>query len=191
MSHRSPVDVLLRSLLTCLLACLGLAALAGPAFAQRSVPVTIENDENVPVPVYQAGRTPYQFTYDVVATTSTVCDAIPVPDGMMLTVTAVGVDATIAQSDTADVFLLVTRGTGSGGSYYRYRGAMEYQGAFSTSRYYTGIYHPDLFLGPANAPYSYSASICVDAPPDGYNTARGVVSGFVEALTIIDGNTLP
>lgn len=185
--------ILVPTLLTSLIAALGLFALANPAFAQRSVPVTVENDETEPIPVYQAGRIPYQFTYYVsTSSTGEDCDTIPVPDGMMLTVTSVGVEAQIHNTDNPDVYLRSTRSTGSGSALYRFRARMEYQSSANPFNYYTGIYETTLHVGAADDPVSYYASICVSGGSGGSNNARGVVTGYVEpASTIIDGNSLP
>jgi hypothetical protein len=190
--HHRLRDVRIRNFALSLAAgCLALCTLAPTALAQRSVPVTVENDETTPVPVYEAGRQPYQFVYSLYTTGSEDCDTFPVPQGKTLVLTTVGIEATIDSSDTADVYIRSTRLTGSGGSYYRFRNGLQYNGASGVYRFYKGIYDTNLFAGAANDPISYSLSICVGGPPSGFNSARGVVSGYLINGAIVDGNTLP
>ncbi|MGD2064792.1 MAG: hypothetical protein PVF51_14620 [Nitrospirota bacterium] len=154
-------------------------------------PVTITNTEVNPVPVVSVARQPYQLFYAMTASPGTVeeCRPIPVPDGSALTITTIGVDVTVDPTETPDVYLRV----GHFSNLVRYRGALHLVRQSSTDRY-KGIYTLSVSVGETDSGDAYSAGICVHAPPGGTehgSSARGTVSGYVEAATIIDGNALP
>ncbi|MCB1759631.1 MAG: hypothetical protein KDI68_07585, partial [Gammaproteobacteria bacterium] len=61
--------------------------------AARSTPVTVQNTDANPVPVYSI-RQPYQLVFSLFAAPGTVedCNPVPVPAGMTLTITSIGMD---------------------------------------------------------------------------------------------------
>ena len=172
---------------------LGLVALlgAGSASAQRSTPVTVQNTDADPVPVTSA-RQPYQLVYSVSASPGTVenCDLIPMPVGTSLVITSIGVDVSVDPSFTPSVYLRVIRG----GNVFRYQDGLRFIAETPPRRRFQGIYTLETFVGQLDSGVSSSAQICVAAPPAPTpqgSSARGVVSGYVEAVTVVDGNALP
>ncbi len=181
----------LHSFTSCLLAlCCVLGAQS--AMAQYSTPVTVKNTEANPVPVVSADRQPYQFTYFLSAAPASVedCEAIPVPAGKTLTVTSIAVDARILAGEVPSVYFLA----GYGGSAIRFSDSLNFISASGSSRTYRGVYNTNFLIGDGDGTLDFRGAICVDAPPGGSavgNSARGVVTGFVESGIIIDGRQLP
>ena len=154
------------------------------------VPVTVQNNGDIPVTV-TSSRSPYQLTFDMFASPGTVenCTDIPVPSGMTLTITSIGIDVDVDPSFTPSAYLRVIRG----GTLLRYQGDLRLISEFTTRRY-QGIYTLETFVGELDSGVNNSAQICVAAPPAttaNGSQARGVLSGYAEAVTIIDGNALP
>ncbi|MCB1787656.1 MAG: hypothetical protein H6955_07525 [Chromatiaceae bacterium] len=181
--------ILRRSPITC---AVGLVAMlsAGGVFAASSVPVTVINSDINPVPVTSA-RQPYQLVFDVSASPGSVeaCDIIPVPAGTTLTITSIGMDVRVDPSFGPSAYLRVIRG----GTLFRYQGDLRFINQLTTRRY-QGIYQLETFVGELDSGASNSAQICVAAPPAPTplgSSARGVISGYVEPVTVIDGNALP
>ena len=176
---------------TALASLLGLA-LAGVASAQTPFPVSIENDESAPVPVFPAGRIPYQFTADVSAPPGQEdCQQIRVPEGMTLTILSVGVDATAPTGSLVDVFVRTERRFEGGISVFRYGNPLTRTYSDPYVQTYKGIFALHTLAGPADSPYTFSASACTFSRGSGWASARFVVSGYVEPTMILDGNSLP
>ncbi len=155
-----------------------------------STPVTVKNTEANPVPTTD-GRARYEFLYSLSASPATVesCQSLPVPAGRTLVITMVGVDTRVDPTQQPDVYLLARRG----GTIVRYRGQLNFVSSSTSTRRYKGIYNLDKAFGEGDSGTSFSAAICLKAPPGGTtfgSTARGTVSGYVEDSEIIDGNSL-
>ena len=178
---------LLKTLATAAIVCL-----AGlPASAETPKEVIVTNDASAPVPVVSVARQPYQLQYAMTANPATPeeCEPIPVPDGSELTITTIGVDVTVDPTEAPDVYLRVAHR----GNFVRYRGTLNFVRE-TTTQQYRGIYTLSVSVGGTDSGDPYVAAICVDGPPGGTehgSEARGTVSGYVEATTIIDGNALP
>ena len=187
------MDVHSRGLLRALGVLIGFACLNAPALAQQGPRVEVTNRDDNPVPVVPAGRFPYQLVYDVSAFASEGCDLIPVPAGMVLTIQSIGVEATVDVSDLVDVYVVLGRDDGSSLSIFRFGDSLNLVSATNSARQYRGILNMNILTGPSTGSVGYRAAICIASAPAGadvVNSARGVLSGYVEPAVIIDGNSL-
>ena len=173
--------------------CLALAAgfalfvLGATAHAQ-SDPVEVTNDETQPIPVYTAGRAPYQFLFNLHVLEDSKCVDIPAPTGATLTIEAVSARLDIADGTDLPFYLQIDEGIGT----FLSRGPLDRYGRGDSRTRYSTLFHPKVHVGPMDSGGRRTARVCLHAASgrSSVNFASGIVSGHVEPVAMVDGNAI-